>query len=62
MPVKAQKDPRAYDWVELANISRCWLEPLVRSEAGWFATAVLLRAWRNDMRHIALASNPSGLR
>ena len=22
MPVKAQKDPRTYDWVELANVSR----------------------------------------
>src|SRR5690606_25343888 len=29
MAVKAQKDPRTYDWVEMANITRTWLEPLV---------------------------------
>ncbi|MGN6468446.1 MAG: ABC transporter substrate-binding protein [Rhizobiaceae bacterium] len=45
MPVKAQKDPRTYDWVELANISRCWLEPLVRYTRKFTFEPVLLEGW-----------------
>jgi len=45
MAVKAQKDPRNYDWVELANIARTWLEPLVSYTREFTFEPVLLESW-----------------
>ena len=45
MDIKAQRDPRTWDWSELANVCRGWLEYLVQYERDGSLTPVLLEAW-----------------
>jgi len=45
MDIKAQRDPRTWDWSELANVCRGWLEYLVHYERDGSLTPVLLEGW-----------------
>ncbi|MGO4832665.1 ABC transporter substrate-binding protein, partial [Rhizobiaceae sp. 2RAB30] len=47
--VKAQKDPRSYDWPEMANIARQFLDTLVRYDVDYTFQPSLLEGWKvND--------------
>jgi peptide/nickel transport system substrate-binding protein len=49
MDVRAQRDPRTWDWSELANVCRGWLEYLVQYNRDGTITPVLLEGWEaND--------------
>ncbi len=49
METKALKDPRIYDWSQLANFSRGWLEYLVEYNADGTFRGMLLESWEaND--------------
>lgn len=49
MEVRALKDPRTYDWSQIANFSRGWLEYLVLYENDGTFTPALLESWEiND--------------
>ena len=49
MDIKAQRDPRTWDWTELSNVCRGWLEWLVQFERDGSVTPVLLESWEaND--------------
>ncbi|MGE0283939.1 MAG: ABC transporter substrate-binding protein [Rhizobiaceae bacterium] len=49
MFVKEQKDPRTYDWPEMANVTRQFLEPLVKYTREFTFEPSLLEKWEiND--------------
>ena len=45
MEVRALKDPRTYDWSQIANITRGWLEYLAIWENDGTFTPALLESW-----------------
>lgn len=46
LETKAQKDPRTYDWSELANFSRGWLDYLVEYNGDGTLRGMLLESWQ----------------
>ena len=49
MYIKAQKDPRTWDWSELSNVCRGWLEYLASYDNDGSVNPVLLESWEvND--------------
>ncbi len=48
MNVRALKDPRTYDWSEMANFTRGWLEYLVQLNADGSIEGRLLESWSSN--------------
>ncbi|WP_457939360.1 ABC transporter substrate-binding protein [Mesorhizobium sp. 10J20-29] len=45
MFVKDQKDPRTYDWPEMANVTRQYMEPLIKYGHDFTFKPMLLESW-----------------
>jgi peptide/nickel transport system substrate-binding protein len=45
MEVRALKDPRTYDWSQMANMTRGFLEYLIEYNADGSFSGVLLESW-----------------
>jgi peptide/nickel transport system substrate-binding protein len=61
METRALKDPRTWDWSELANFSRGWLEYLVEYERDGTIVGRLLESWStNDRCNRLHAECPQG--
>lgn len=45
MDIRAQRDPRTWDWSELANVCRGWLEYMVQYNRDGSLVGVLLESW-----------------
>ncbi len=58
--VHALTDPRSYDWAHMANLTRGWLEYLVKYERDGTLTPMLLQSWEigDDARHYTLRIRP----
>ncbi len=58
--VRALKDPRAYDWPHMANVTRGWLEYLVKYERDGSLSPMLLEGWEisDDARTYTLTVRP----
>jgi peptide/nickel transport system substrate-binding protein len=49
MFIKNQKDPRTYDWPEMANVTRQYIEPLIKYSHDFTFKPMLLESWKiND--------------
>lgn len=58
--VRALKDPRNYDWPQMANVTRGWLEYLVKYERDGTLSPMLLEGWEisDDGRTYTLNVRP----
>ena len=45
MPVKELKDPRTFDWGEMGNLGRQFLDPFVKYTANYTFEPMLLESW-----------------
>ncbi len=58
--VRALKDPRMFDWPHMANVTRGWLEYLVKYERDGALTPMLLESWEisDDAESYTLTIRP----
>ena len=61
MEVRALKDPRTYDWTQIAFFTAGWLEYLVEYNSDGSFEPMLLESWEvNGRRHQIHIERPSG--